>query len=80
MLRLEPQWETGRPPPSSYALTVTSRVPRFYHVFLAALALLAWPAGRLWRYFRFETERWSESDHPWVESSDDSDDEEDEDD
>ena len=74
-LRLEPQWESGRPPPPSYALTVTSRVPRFYHVFLAALALLAWPAGRLWRYFRFETERWSESDHPWVESGEEGEDE-----
>ena len=60
---------TGQRPPGSYALTVTSRVPRFYHMFLAVLALLAWPAGRLWRYFRFETQRWSESDHPWVESS-----------
>lgn len=74
-LRLEPQWESGRPPPSSYALTVTNRVPRFYHVFVAALALLAWPAGRLWRYFRFETERWSQSDHPWVESGEEDEDE-----
>ena len=74
-LRLLPQWESGRPPPPSYALTVTSRVPRFYHVLLAALALLAWPAGRLWRYFRFQTERWSESDHPWIESSDEGEDE-----
>lgn len=72
-LRLAPQWEQGRQVPS-YALTVTSRVPRFYHLFLAALALLAWPALRLWRYFRFETQRWSESDHPWVESGDDDDD------
>jgi hypothetical protein len=74
-LRLEPQWETGQRPPGRYDLTVTSRVPRFYHLFLAALALLAWPAGRLWRYLRFETARWSESDHPWVESSDDEEDE-----
>ncbi len=74
-LRLEPQWETGRRPPPGYALTVTSRVPRFYHVFLAVLALLAWPAGRLWRYFRFETERWSESDHPWIEASGEEEDE-----
>lgn len=76
-LRLAPQWETGRAP-SSYDVTVRNRVPRFYHLFLAVLALMAWPALRLWRYFRFETERWSESDHPWVESSNDGDDSEDE--
>ena len=39
-------------------------------LFLAVLALLAWPLLRLWRYFRFETARWSESDHPWMESGD----------
>jgi hypothetical protein len=70
-LRLAPQWEAGQPPPPTYALTVTNRVPRFYHALLAALALLAWPALRFWRYFRFETQRWSESDHPWMESSED---------
>lgn len=70
-LRLEPQWETGRTPPPSYALTVTSGVPRFYHAFLAAIALLAWPALRLWQYLRFETLRWADSDHPWVESGED---------
>jgi hypothetical protein len=43
-------------------------------MFLAALALLAWPALQLWRYFRFETQRWSESDHPWVESGDEGED------
>jgi hypothetical protein len=32
---------------------------------------MAWPALRLWRYLRFETARWSESDHPWIESSSD---------
>jgi hypothetical protein len=75
-LRLEPQWETGHPPPS-YALTVKSRVPRFYHMFLVVLALVAWPALQLWRWFRFETERWSESDHPWIESSSGGDDDDD---
>jgi hypothetical protein len=73
-LRLEPQWGDSRTPPSGYSLTVSNRVPRFTHLFLAALALLAWPVLRLWRYLRFETQRWSESDHPWVESSDGDDD------
>ena len=68
-LRLEPQWEAGQRT-ASYSLSVRNRVPRFYHFFLAALALMAWPTLRLWRWFRFETQRWSESDHPWVESTD----------
>jgi hypothetical protein len=69
-MRLEPQWEPGRQPPD-YTVSVRSRVPRFYHVILAWLALLAWPAFVSWRWFRFEAERWSESDHPWIESSED---------
>jgi hypothetical protein len=73
-LRLAPQWESGRQL-ASYTLTVRNRVPRFYHLFLAALALMAWPVFRLWRWFRFETQRWSESDHPWIESSSDDEDE-----
>jgi uncharacterized protein DUF4178 len=75
-LRLEPQWGDAATPPSGYQVTVRNRVPRFTHLLLAALALLAWPLLRVWRYFRFETERWSESDHPWVESGDSGDDDE----
>jgi hypothetical protein len=67
-LRLAPQWGDSAKPPSGYTLTVYNRVPRMWHAFLAVLALLAWPALRLWKYLRFETQRWSESDHPWVES------------
>jgi len=74
VLRLAPQWEAGRPPPS-YDLTVRNRVPRFYQAVLAALALLSWPLLVAWRRFRFEMERWSESDHPWVTQSDGEDDE-----
>jgi len=62
--RLAPQWGGGFP--SGYDLTVRSRVPRFYQVVLAALALLTWPVLLVWRAFRFEMQRWAESDHPWV--------------
>ena len=68
VLRLAPQWETGRAP-GSYDLRLRSRVPRFHHFVLAGLALCAWPLVLLWKHMRFEIERWSESDHPWVESS-----------
>jgi hypothetical protein len=70
LLRLEPQWEAGRPP-TDYQLTVRSRVPRFLYACLAMLAVMAWPVILLWRWFRFEVERWSESDHPWISSSED---------
>jgi len=65
VLRLAPQWEAGHPV-SGYDLEVRSRVPRFYQVALAALALRFWPIVLSWRSFRFEMERWSESDHAWV--------------
>ncbi len=70
LLRLEPQWEAGRTPPE-YQLTVRSRVPRFSYAVLAMLAVLIWPVLLLWRWFRFEVSRWSESDHPWISSSED---------
>jgi hypothetical protein len=70
LLRLEPQWEPGRMPPE-YQLTVRSRVPRFAYALLAMLAVLVWPVLLLWRWFRFEVGRWSESDHPWISSSED---------
>jgi hypothetical protein len=69
VLRLEPQWEAGRPAPRSYEVRVSSRVPRLYQLFLAGLALALWPLLLAWRQWRFEAQRWSQSDHPWVESS-----------
>jgi hypothetical protein len=68
VLRLAPQWEAGQAP-AEYDVTVRSGVPRFLYAVLAILAVLAWPVIMLWRWFRFEVERWSESDHPWVSSS-----------
>ena len=70
LLRLEPQWEAGMAPPE-YQLTVRNRVPRFPYALLAMVAVLAWPLLMTWRWFRFEVARWSESDHPWVSSSED---------
>jgi hypothetical protein len=67
VLRLAPQWESGRPP-NGYSVAVANRVPRFYHFVLAGLAVCAWPVLLAWRHMRFEMERWSESDHPWVQS------------
>jgi hypothetical protein len=68
VMRLAPQWP-GKPP-DKYELTVRSRVPRFYQVVLASLAILAWPVFLAWRSFRFEMERWAMSDHPWVTEDD----------
>jgi hypothetical protein len=75
VMRLAPQWEAGHPV-SGYDLEVRSRVPRFYQVVLAALVLLFWPIFLSWRSFRFEMERWSESDHSWVSVSSSGEDEE----
>ena len=73
VLRLGPQWEAGKPPPT-YDLRVRSRVPRGYQLVLALLALLVWPIVVAWRSMRFESRRWSESDHAWSSSSSDDDD------
>lgn len=70
VLRLAPQWEPARVP-ASYQVDVRSRVPRLYQALLALLAIGLVPLLLLWRKLRFETERWSESDHPWVSSGED---------
>jgi hypothetical protein len=74
VMRLGPQWEAGKPPPS-YDLRVRSRVPRFYQLVLAMLALFVWPVVVGWRSMRFEGRRWAESDHaPGSGGGDDDDD------
>jgi hypothetical protein len=78
VIRLGPQWEAGRVPPS-FDVRVRSRVPRFYQLLLALLALLAWPLIVGWRSWRFESARWSESDHAWTSSGGDDDDDDDSD-
>jgi hypothetical protein len=67
VLRLAPQWENANMPPG-YEVAVRSRVPRFYQLLLAALALVLWPLALAWRAFRFELRRWADSDHPMVTS------------
>jgi hypothetical protein len=69
LMRLAPQWGGGTV--SRYDVTVRSHVPRFYHALLAVLAVVGWPVLLAWKQMRFEFQRWSESDHPWVESSED---------
>ena len=51
VLRLAPQWDP-RKRPSQFKVTVKSRVPRFHHVVLAGMALLAWPIMLGWRFYR----------------------------
>jgi hypothetical protein len=65
VLRLGPQWQSGRAP-RNFEVTVRSRIPRFYQVFLAMLAVGLWPLIVAWKSFSFEVRRWSESDHAWV--------------
>jgi len=67
VLRLAPQWQKGKTP-GRFEVAVKSRVARLSHAFLAVLAIVAWPAIVGWRHFRFEMQRWSESDHQWVTS------------
>jgi hypothetical protein len=70
VLRLAPQWQPGLAV-GQYEVTVRTGVPRFLYLFLATLAIFAWPAIASWRAFRFHVERWSDSDHPVFQSSED---------
>jgi hypothetical protein len=63
VLRLAPQWQPGLQP-SSYDVSVRSRVPRFSQLFFLSILLFFWPIRVSWRSSRFESQRWSESDHP----------------
>jgi hypothetical protein len=76
ILRLGPQWEAGRKPPT-FDVRVRSRVPRLYQLVLALLVLFLWPILVSWRSMRFESQRWSESDHAWSSGGDDDDDDDD---
>jgi hypothetical protein len=56
-------------PPLSYTLSLRSRVPRLHQALLAILLIFVWPLLLFWRKMRFESQRWSESDHPWMSGS-----------
>lgn len=62
VLRVEGQWEEGKPPP---AVTVIVRegVFRFLHFFLALVAISIFPVLALIRQFSFESQRWKDSAH-----------------
>jgi hypothetical protein len=68
VLRLAPQWQPGLAV-GQYEVTVRNGVPRFTYLFLATLAIFVWPALVAWRAFRFHVARWSDSDHPVFQSS-----------
>jgi hypothetical protein len=63
VLRLAPQWQAGLQP-ANYEVKVRSRVPRFGQLFFLGILLFIWPIRVAWSSSRFESQRWSESDHP----------------
>ena len=70
ILRLAPQWPPGTGAPA-YEVSVRRRVPRFLYLLAAILVLYIWPGMAAWQASRFHIERWSESDHPVITSSED---------
>ncbi len=68
VMRLAPQWPVGQAP-FGYTVTLRNRVPRLYLAGLALVLIFAWPLLLYWRKMRFESQRWSESDHPWMTTS-----------
>lgn len=68
-LRIEPESDPGRS--FHYSIEVLRDVSR-WSLFGWALLLLGLPALFWWiRWYRFESTRWEESDHPWNEGEDD---------
>lgn len=60
VVRLEPQWERGKPM-TPFRVQMTWGAPRLLHPVLAALALALVPLAAFWREKRFEQRRWAES-------------------
>jgi hypothetical protein len=70
VLRIEEQWAPGQPPPSLH-VSLREGVFRGGHFFTALGVLLAIPILIFLQWLFFEKRRWSESDHPWFQGSDD---------
>ncbi|HSD10150.1 MAG TPA: DUF4178 domain-containing protein [Candidatus Binatia bacterium] len=62
-LRIEPEGPGGS---VSYSVKVYRDVPRWSFFWFGLLALVLPPGFLVWRRWRFEVQRWSESDHPIV--------------
>jgi hypothetical protein len=76
VLRVEAQWEPGKPPPSVH-LVVREGVFRLTYFMLALVALSVLPVLAIIRKVAFESERWKDSSYrPFADLGQDDDDEE----
>lgn len=76
VLRVEGQWEPGKPPPA-VSVRVREGVFRFSHFLLALLAISVFPGMALLRQISWESQRWKDSAHsPFGELTASGDDEE----
>ncbi len=66
-LRIEPDAETRD---MNYSIRVYRDVPRWSYFFIAIGALVVFPIFHWWRSRSYEVQRWAESDHPKVSTSD----------
>lgn len=78
VMRVEGQWEAGKPAPPGVHIRVREGVFRFSHVALAFLAISIFPALALVRQIAFEAQRWKDSDNSPFGTSSEEDDEEEE--
>jgi hypothetical protein len=60
VVRVEPEWETGKTMPS-FRLVLTWGEPRIFYFVLAALLLVSVPFLAWWRERAFESRRWADS-------------------
>jgi hypothetical protein len=68
VLRLEPEFEAGKAPPS-YHVTLRSGVTHFGRFVLVLFLLTLGPLAMGLSFVRFESRRWAESDYAWSTSS-----------
>ena len=63
VMRVEGQWEVGKPAPPQVHIRVREGVFRLSHFVLAFLAISIFPALALVRQMSFEAQRWKDSDY-----------------